>query len=99
MRLTIEVGNPSEVEQLLHVFETMNLESIHVIVDNHADKKEDLGTDLLTTLNRPMRKHLDIDLLKKQKNYKGVNRERFDALIKEINIIEPVDLLLSQLSQ
>jgi hypothetical protein len=42
---------------------------------------------------------LDLDALKKAKNYKGVNRARWDALIKEMNITEPIELLLSQLSQ
>jgi hypothetical protein len=55
--------------------------------------------DLLKTLNRPIKKTLDIDALKKAKNYKGVNRQRFNKLVKEINITEPIELLLSQLSQ
>jgi hypothetical protein len=55
--------------------------------------------DLLKTLNRPIKKTLDIDALKKAKNYKGVNRERFNRLIKEINITEPIELLISQLNQ
>lgn len=99
MRLTIEIGNPLEVEQLLHVFKTMNLESIHIIVDkdgNTKEKKEDSMTDLLKSLNRPIKKQLDLNSLK---NYKGVNRERFNKLVKEINIVEPIELLLSQLSR
>lgn len=100
MRLTIEIGNPLEVEQLLHVFKTMNLESIHVVVDKAVDsKKEDSITDLLKSINRPIKKRLDLNLLKKAKNYKGVNRERFNKLVKEINIVEPIDLLLAQLSR
>ncbi len=99
MRLTIEIGNLSEVEQLLHVFRTLNLESIHVVVDRQLNKRTTTKKDLLTTLNRPIKKRLDLDALKKTKNYKGVNRERFDTLVKEINIVEPIELLLSQLSQ
>ncbi len=55
--------------------------------------------DLLKNLNRPIKKTLDIDALKKAKNYKGVNRQRFNRLVKEINITEPIELLLSQLNQ
>ena len=102
MRLTIEIGNLSEVEQLLHVFKTMNFESIHVVVDkgvNIKSKKEDSITELLKSINRPIKKQLDLNLLKKAKNYKGVNRERFNKLVKEINIVEPIELLLSQLSR
>ena len=102
MRLTIEIGNPLEIEQLLHVFKTMNLESIHIVVDkgvNTKAKKEDSMTDLLKSINRPIKKKLDLNLLKKAKNYNGVNRERFNKLVKEINIVEPIELLLSQLSR
>ena len=99
MKLTIEIGNPSEMEQLLHVFSMMNLESIHVVVNKEEEKKVSPVADLLTTINRPIKKHLDIEALKKAKNYRGVNRERFNQLVKEINIVEPIDLLLSQLSK
>lgn len=102
MRLTIEVGNPAEVEQLLHVFKTLNLESIHIVVNKsvHAKaKKEQSNTDLLKDINRPIKKTLDLNLLKKAKDYEGVNRERFNKLVKEINVVEPIELLLSQLSR
>jgi hypothetical protein len=95
MRLTIEIGNPTEIEQLLGIFKTLNLESIHVVVDRQDGKKK----DLLPVLNRPIRKRLEIDAIKKAKNYQGVNRKRFDKLVEEINIDEPIELLLSQLSQ
>jgi len=99
MRLTIEIGNASEIEQLLNVFRTLNLESIHVVVDKETSGKNKKTKDLLTVLNRPIKKHLDLDALKKDKKYKGVDRKRFDKLVKEINILEPIELLLSQLSQ
>ncbi len=99
MKLTIEIANPGEVEQLLHVFKTLNLESIHVVVDAQIPKKITTQKDLLTILNRPILKKLNLESVKKAKNYKGVNRTRFDELVKEINIIEPIETLLSQLSQ
>ena len=96
MTLTIEVGNPKEIEQLLSIFKTMNLESIHISMDK---KDTDSASDLLKAINRPIKRKLDIDDLKKAKNYKGVNRERFDKLVKEMNITEPIEVLLAQLSQ
>ncbi|MEZ4885250.1 MAG: hypothetical protein R3E32_11030 [Chitinophagales bacterium] len=56
MKLTIEIANPAEVEQLLRVFKTLNLESIHVVVDRNVNRKTDAITDLLTTINRPLKK-------------------------------------------
>lgn len=66
---------------------------------NNSSNKILKTEDLLKSLNRPIKKTLDIDALKKAKNYKGVNRQRFNRLIKEINITEPIELLLSQLNQ
>ncbi len=102
MKLTIEIGNPLEVMQLLNIFKTMNLESIHIVVDKAVadiEKQEDSITDVLKSINRPIKKRLDLNSLRKAKNYKGVNRARFNKLVKEINIVEPIDLLLAQLSQ
>lgn len=93
MTLTIEIENPQEVEQLLSIFKNMNLENVHI------GKKTDSPNDLLHTINRPIKKKLDIEALKKAKNYNGVNRERFNRLVKEINITEPIEVLLAQLSQ
>ena len=93
MTLTIEIDNPQEIEQLLSIFKTMNLKNIYV------NKKADSTNDLLHTINRPIKKKLDIEALKKAKNYKGINRERFNRLVKEINITEPIEVLLAQLNQ
>ena len=93
MRLTIDKGTPSEVEQLLQVLNSMKLDNLQVVVN-----KNDTSNEILKKISKPIKKKLDLEEIKKAKNYKGVNRERFNALIKEINIIEPIELLLSQLS-
>ena len=98
MRVTIEVGNPNDMAQLLSVLNSMNLESVHVVIEKQAEQKVKNGKDPLDNLRRPIAKTLDIEALKKARNYKGVNRERFNQLVKEINITEPIELLLSQLS-
>jgi hypothetical protein len=99
MRVTIEVGNPNDMAQLLSVLNSMNLESVHVVIDKGAENGSKPKQDLLDSLHRPAAKTLDLDALKKARNYKGLNRERFNKLVKEINITEPIDLLLSQLSR
>jgi hypothetical protein len=104
MKLTIEIANPLEVEQLLTVFKTLNLESIRVIVDKTTvgapiARKNKVKKDVLNSISRPIKPHLDLEALKKEKNYTGVNKPRFFALIKEIDIMEPIELLMSQLSR
>ena len=98
MKLTIEIAHASELEPLLQLFKALNLESIHLVMPA-PEKQVAPVNDVLKRLHRPIPKRLDLDALKKAKNYKGVNRARWDALIKEMNITEPIELLLSQLSQ
>lgn len=98
MKLTIETGSVNEVNELLHIFKTLNLRDVHIVLET-SDKSVSVATDSLNIIHRPLKKRLDIDALKKERNYKGVNRKRFDALVKEINIIEPVDMLIAQLSR
>jgi hypothetical protein len=98
MKLTIEIAHASELEPLLQLFKALNLESIHLVMPA-PEKPVVPVNDVLKRLHRPIQKRLDLDAIKKAKNYKGVNRTRLDALIKEMNITEPIELLLSQLSQ
>ena len=43
--------------------------------------------------------HLTIEQLMEQKGYKGFDRRRFDEIIERLDIQEPIDVLLSQLTQ
>ena len=43
------------------------------------------------------RKSITIEDLKKEQNFKGINREEFDQLVREIDIQEPIEELLAML--
>ena len=51
----------------------------------------------LTKLTKPRRKTLDIEQLKKEQNFTEFNRPRFDQLIKELDIQEPIEQLLKMI--
>ena len=59
-------------------------------------RKKEVSTVILN-LTKPMSKTLDINALKEERNYKGVNRKRFDKLIKEIDIPQTAEELIAQL--
>lgn len=40
-----------------------------------------------------------IESLKEKQNYKGFDRERFDKFVKDLDIQEPVEVLLAQLTK
>lgn len=52
-------------------------------------------SDILQRLVRPMPTKLDIDALIIQQGFKGIDRPKFDQLIKKINITEPLEQLLA----
>ena len=98
MKLTIEIGSLNEAEQVLRIFKSIHFESVRLVVEE-PEEKPVANRGLLKKINRPMAKKLDLEALKKAKNYKGVNRERFNKLVREIDIKEPIELLLSQLTK
>ena len=61
----------------------------HVLKQNRSKKG-----DILSQVNKPRRKTLDIEVLKQEQNFTQFNRTRFDQLVKELNIQEPIEQLL-----
>ena len=53
--------------------------------------------EILKNLSKPRRKKLNIEALKKEQNFSQFNRAKFDALIKELDIQEPIEQLLSMI--
>ena len=72
-------------------------------MENVADSLKNPATDgqleLVKKLAKPMRKKTDIDELIKEQNWKPVNPEEFDRLIKEIDIQEPLEQLIADIGK
>lgn len=49
--------------------------------------------------SKPIRKKTDPEAIKRARNFKGHDKEEIFRLIREIDIQEPIELLLSQLSK
>ena len=47
----------------------------------------------------PIRKGMTVETLKKEQNFKGTDWAKADAWVKELDIQEPIEELLSQLSR
>jgi hypothetical protein len=61
-------------------------------------KQNTLKNDVvLSKLTTPRRKTLDIEQLKKEQQFTEFNRPRFDQLIKELDIQEPIEQLLQMI--
>jgi len=50
--------------------------------------------DIIKKLSKPMRKRIDVEELKKEQNFKPINKEEFFKKIDELNIEEPLEDLI-----
>jgi hypothetical protein len=55
--------------------------------------------ELVAMLTKPMPETLDVEAIKRRQNWKGVDRAKWDSLIEEMDIQEPVETLLAQLTK
>ncbi len=55
--------------------------------------------DLVAMLTKPMPETLDVDAIKQRQNWKGVDRAKWDKIIEELDIQEPVETLVAQLTK
>jgi hypothetical protein len=59
----------------------------------------DSSSEHLQGLFVPMKAHFDLDELIKEQGYKPITREEFDQLAEEIDLQEPIEELLAQLTK
>ena len=60
-------------------------------------KSGDEGDRVLLKMVSPVKKHLDLDELNKEKNYKNPTQEEIDAIMIEADIQEPIEDLLKMI--
>lgn len=57
------------------------------------------ANDPLRAFLKPMRKHVTIEELAKEQNYKGTDWDKLNAIARDMAIEEPIELLLAQLKE
>ena len=70
------------------------IEKVVDLVEHLPSKKQ---SEMLKKLATPMRKKLILEELKREQNWKPINRAEFDRLVKEIDIQEPLEQLLADI--
>lgn len=55
--------------------------------------------NLLAKITKPMKKTLDVEEMKREQNWKPVDMEEWHRLAEEIDIQEPIEVLLAQLTK
>jgi len=53
--------------------------------------------NILNRLEKPIRKRIDVEEIKREQNFKPINKEAFFKRIEELNIEEPLEKLIEML--
>lgn len=87
------------IDKIIRLQNEAILEEIEALLRIVEQQMARIEVDPVKNLVKPIQKTLDIEALKRAKGYKGVNRPRFNRLIKEANITESTEQLLNQLKE
>lgn len=76
--------------------------SLRQISDTVSEVKKNLTVkqkEILEKITKPMRKKTTVEDLKREQNWKPIDREKFDRLIRELDIQEPLEQLIADIGK
>ena len=91
-----------KLDLIVQITKLSKEKSVHQVKEfvEHLEKgPTDEQMEMLKKIAKPMRKKMDIEELKGEQNWKPVNREEFDRLIREIDIKEPLEQLIADIGR
>lgn len=91
-----------KIDLIVQITKLDDEESVRQVKDfvEHLEKRPtEKQLEMLKKLAKPMRKKLDLEELKREQNWKPINREEFDRLVKEIDIQEPLEQLIADIGK
>ena len=100
--ITVEIPKEQDLDTLLALFRQMNLRiTISKTVEKGAkDSKASIKAIKKQLLNKPLMEKFDKEAIKKAQNWSGEHKKtEMLALIQEMDIQEPIENLLAQLSK
>jgi regulator of PEP synthase PpsR (kinase-PPPase family) len=82
----------SIINKIFGLTDTRKLRQLSVIVEQLTD-----NSDVLERLAKPMRKKLSIEELKKEQNFKSINKKAFFKKLDALEIEEPIEDLIAMI--
>jgi len=99
MRIVADTNDTTVLQQIIEFLE--DLEDVRLydegIVDDDPGIPADEAFEILENLHKPMRDKLNIEQLKKEQNFKPIDKAEFFQKIDELNIEEPLEDLLAMI--
>ena len=90
--MTVETKKYQIIKRITEIEDEALLTKLESLLNDYS---QDNGA--LLSLVKPIRKKLDIEVLKKEQNYQGVDQKEVDQLIEEIDLQEPLEELLEMI--
>ncbi|MFK7950010.1 MAG: hypothetical protein AB8G11_20640 [Saprospiraceae bacterium] len=80
------------INKIFNLTDTRKLKQLDVIVEQLSDNNY-----ILERLAKPMRKKLSIEQLKKEQNFKPINKKAFFQKLEALKIEEPIEDLIAMI--
>ncbi len=100
--MNTETLNDRKINLIVEITHLDNEESVRQIEDAVGKIKKrptENQLEMLKKLAKPIRKKVDLEELKRKQNWKPIDREEFDRLVREIDIQEPLEQLLADIGK
>ena len=99
MRIVADTNDTTVLQQIIEFLE--DLEDVRLYNEAMADDEPGIPADeafeILETPRKPMCEKLDIEQLKKEQNFKPIDKAELFRKIDELNIEEPLEDLLAMI--
>ena len=90
--MTVEALKLELINQIMALKDTSKLKKLEATLKEMWPDDE-----VIKSLNKPMRKRLNIEELKKEQNFTSINKKDFFQKIDDLNIKESIDDLLEMI--
>ena len=87
------------IVEITHLDDEISLRQIDKTIKEIKKRPTEKQLEMLKKLAKPIRKKLDLEELKREQNWKPIDRQEFDRLVKELDIQEPVEQLIADIGK
>jgi hypothetical protein len=94
---TLEILKQNLNFRITKIDKEESLRQIEKVIDlvEHSPNKKQM--EMLKELSKPIKEKTDIEEMIREQNWKPIDRKEFDRLVKELDIQEPLEQLLSDI--
>ncbi len=89
--MTIEVKKLALIRKIMEIGDESVIDQIEDVIEHQPNPGKDW---ILNQLNKPIRKHINIEEIKREQNFQEINKKEIETLIEEADIKESIEELL-----